>query len=62
VGVLGAGSFTFMALSNPPVAVVGGLVSRIGGYKLSDPIYQGPNLEACLEEGTYYPNVSANLT
>lgn len=97
-GELGAISFSFMMLSNPPAAVAGGVLAGISGYKLSEPICRQPNREtcsnvyerfegpnsgcveytiakttglpshvelvksACLEAGTYYPDVPANPT
>ena len=46
-GTLSAGSFVYMSLSNPPLAITGGLLSGAGGFKLSDSLCNGPAKEVC---------------
>ena len=46
-GSLSAGSFVYVSLTNPPLAVVGGLLSGAGGFKLSESLCDAPAKEVC---------------
>lgn len=46
-GSLSAGSFVYVSLSNPPLAMAGGLLSGAGGFKLSESLCDSPAKEVC---------------
>ena len=49
IGSLGAVGFTYASLSNPPVALLGGLLSGVGGFTISDWLCDAPNRKVCNE-------------